>query len=382
MNKKPTILAVDDTPENLDVLVRLLSPNYNVKVATNGARALQLACGSELPDLILLDIMMPEMDGFEVCRRLKEDQRIREVPVIFISALDEADDKVKAFAAGGVDYVTKPFQPAEVDARVSTHLELCRMRKELQDQNAHLDELVRQKSRELAEAHDRLAIVNDTKNEFLNLISHELRTPANGILGIADIVFDSCAGNKDAEELLPLYNQSRERMLSTLDDALLLARIHVSNEDFHPLPVSLGMLLAGACEGVKTFAADAGVSLLPPAVTDVHVAGDNKLFRMALTSLLKTSVALTGRGEAVRICLAAENDTVEICLTGKGNELEPQMLAGFLDVFSSVRACTPAESLGLKPAVAARIISLYGGKVAIQNTGEPGLELKIQFKKF
>ena len=129
----PNVIVVDDTPANLQLLTGMLKERgYKVRPVPSGKLALQ-AAKNDPPDLILLDIMMPEMDGYEVCERLKADEKLREIPVIFISALNETMDKVKAFGVGGVDYVTKPFQFEEVDARVSTHLKLQRQRRELKE---------------------------------------------------------------------------------------------------------------------------------------------------------------------------------------------------------------------------------------------------------
>jgi PleD family two-component response regulator len=132
------ILIVDDTLVNLQLLANILSQaNYEVHTASNGAGAL-VAAGLNRPDLILLDIMMPEMDGYEVCARLKADPQMQDIPVIFISALSEPLDKVKAFSVGGIDYITKPFQLAEVLARVRTHLALRELQVRLQAANAQL----------------------------------------------------------------------------------------------------------------------------------------------------------------------------------------------------------------------------------------------------
>lgn len=139
-NTPPSIMVVDDTPENLRVLKQILAAEqYEVRPLSNGEMALR-AARAEAPDLILLDIMMPGMDGYEVCARLKGDPVTREAPVIFISALHDADDKVRAFSAGGVDYVSKPFQVEEVLARVSTHLRLSAMQRALRQQNERLQE--------------------------------------------------------------------------------------------------------------------------------------------------------------------------------------------------------------------------------------------------
>ncbi len=147
------ILIVDDTPANLRALTLMLEEQgYQPRPVSSGKLALQ-AAQSDPPDLILLDIMMPEMDGFELCRLLKQNQRLRNIPIIFLSALNETADKVKAFAAGGVDYITKPFQSAEVRARVATHLQLRQLQIELERHNHHLQDLVREQIKEIFEAH-------------------------------------------------------------------------------------------------------------------------------------------------------------------------------------------------------------------------------------
>jgi CheY-like chemotaxis protein len=134
------ILVVDDTPDSLRLLVGILTgKGYKVRPAPSGTYALT-TIQKERPDLILLDIMMPKMDGFEVCRRLKADEHTQNIPVIFISALDKVFDKVTAFAAGGVDYITKPFEIEEVLARVSTHLTICNLQRSLQEKNEELQE--------------------------------------------------------------------------------------------------------------------------------------------------------------------------------------------------------------------------------------------------
>ena len=132
MGGKSTVLIVDDSPDNLMLLNGLLRDDYSVKATNNGSTALQIAAEAPQPDLILLDILMPEMDGFEVCRNLKNNATTQNIPVVFISALSDTFDIVKAFEVGGVDFITKPFQPLEVKSRVKTHLEVYTARQELQ----------------------------------------------------------------------------------------------------------------------------------------------------------------------------------------------------------------------------------------------------------
>jgi len=155
--RKPKVLIVDDTPENIQVLMGTLKDQYAIVAATNGEKALKMAAAEDKPDIILLDIMMPGMDGFEVCRRLKSEAPSRDIPIIFLSALDDTVNKVKGFSIGAVDYISKPFQPEEVHVRVNTHLTLNRLKqtlaeknRELQAYNEKLEDRVKERTAELA----------------------------------------------------------------------------------------------------------------------------------------------------------------------------------------------------------------------------------------
>src|ERR1700741_4020450 len=123
-DEKKTVLLVDDTPANIQIANSILKDTYKIRIATNGAKALELANITPLPDLILLDVMMPEMDGYEVCTRLKTAVETRDIPVIFLTGQTEIKDETKGFEVGAVDYIHKPFSPAVVAARGQTHLAL------------------------------------------------------------------------------------------------------------------------------------------------------------------------------------------------------------------------------------------------------------------
>ncbi len=159
----PAILMVDDTPANLELLSGMLKGRgYKVRAAVSGKLALQ-AARNDPPELILLDINMPEMNGYEVCAELKSDERLKDIPVIFLSALTETMDKVKAFGIGGVDYITKPFQFEEVEARVETHLELRRQKNRLQENYNELRELKK------------------LRDSLVEMLIHDLRPPLKSI---------------------------------------------------------------------------------------------------------------------------------------------------------------------------------------------------------
>ncbi len=190
---KGNILLVDDTLDNLRVLSNLLTEQgYYVRPVPDGRQALS-AAARKPPDLILLDIMMPGMDGYEVCRRLKADERTREIPVIFISAIDETLDKVKAFSLGGVDYVTKPFQEAEVLARVNTHLTMRRLFQE------HME----------IERHRSLA-------QMVAGVAHELNTP----LGVINTAVNLIENRVKSDEIAALFAQDSrlQAILASTED--------------------------------------------------------------------------------------------------------------------------------------------------------------------
>jgi putative two-component system response regulator len=151
---REVVLVVDDTPQNLSLMSNLLRDEYRVLVANHGERAIAIAQGDSPPQLILLDVMMPEIDGFTVCRRLKADPATRDIPVIFLTARSEVEDEQQGFDAGGVDYITKPISPPIVLARVRTHLQLKRARDILSDQNTWLEGEVRRRMRELQTVQD------------------------------------------------------------------------------------------------------------------------------------------------------------------------------------------------------------------------------------
>ena len=212
------ILIVDDTPENLTVLRQMLrSQGYRVRPALSGEIALK-AVQADPPDLILLDILMPEMDGYEVCRKLKADEKVRHIPIIFISALDELEDKVEAFSEGGVDYITKPFQTEEVLARVNTHLTLHNSKKSLEKKNIEL----RKALDEVKQLRGFLPICTDCKNirddqGYWESIEIYISNHSDAIC--TDSLCPDCvarAGEKYAKVNLP--DETRKEYAKTLED--------------------------------------------------------------------------------------------------------------------------------------------------------------------
>jgi putative two-component system response regulator len=185
-NAKQVVLIVDDTPDNITLLSALLKDIYKIKIATNGVKALQIASTMPGPDLILLDVMMPEMDGYETCRRLKANPQTAEIPVIFLTAKSQVSDEEMGLKLGAVDYISKPVSPPIVLARVATQLHLVRARNLLQDQNKHLESLVQDRTRKLAKMQDAIIMAMASLAETRdNETGNHIRRTQNYVAALA-----------------------------------------------------------------------------------------------------------------------------------------------------------------------------------------------------
>jgi DNA-binding response OmpR family regulator len=374
------VIIVDDTPGNLELLEEILTEGgYQVRAYSRGALALAAAADSP-PSLIMLDITMPEMSGYQVCERLKTDARLSSIPVIFISALSDPLDKVKAFESGAVDYVAKPFHGAEVLARVATHLKLRHLQLELEQNNARLEDLVTVRTHELAEAKGRLAILDKAKSDFLMLISHELRTPLTGLFGVTDLVFMECETIPAVARFRAPYEESRQRLLKMLEDALLLSQIEVEGKDYAPQAISLNFVLTDAIARATEFAKAHGVRLGDTPTFASMVLGKEEFLARALRSLIETAVIFCPSGETVRFSgqVTPTETCLEIATTGR--QIQPKALARFFDVFSVSDPVGPGGDLGLGPPMAERILALFGGTVTAENVEPPGFRLRIRLK--
>jgi len=222
MDKKPLILIVDDTLKNIQVLGSiLLEQGYNIHVALSGKQALQ-AASEEKPDMILLDVIMPEMDGFETCRRLKANDIIKNIPVIFLTAKTAEEDMLKGFEVGGVDYVTKPFSPVVLLARVNTHINLKFAYEKLEKQKIALEE-----SAILRENVDRI-------------IQHDLKSPINGIITLSDLLAEEADLTPDYQKkVLRSIRSSGYQMLDMINSSLDIYKMETGVYQYKPTSVDI-----------------------------------------------------------------------------------------------------------------------------------------------
>jgi two-component system sensor histidine kinase/response regulator len=378
-NGKNNIMAVDDQPANLRLLEELLARRgHVVRSFPRGRLALEAATRTP-PDLVLLDIDMPEMSGFKVCELLKSDERLATIPVIFLSALNDTSDKVHAFQCGGVDYVTKPFQVDEVQARVETHLKIHSLQKELQLHANHLEGLVASRTNELRESQARLRVLDRAKSDFLRLIHHELRSPLNGILGVGELVLDELGLSDGAAELREMFDLSRQRMLTILDDALLLTEIEVTSRTFSSEVADLLPTLRSAIEGAEVFAQSRGVRIEFEPGQSCSVIAQRGLLQKAIRALLETAVKFSKAGQEVRLTCETAPSGAQVLIRSCGR-IPESALPNFFEVFSIGDAITPGGDLGLGPPVSHRILSLFGGSITVENLELREIQLTVSLK--
>lgn len=284
------IFIVDDLPANIQLLSDFLKESgFRVLVAKDGESAIK-KLEKISPDLILLDVMMPGIDGWETCRRLKLSPITRDIPVIFMTVLSETEDKVKGFAVGGVDYITKPIQREEVLARINVQLRLRSLTQQLE------------KSKQAAEA------ANRAKSEFLANMSHELRTPLNAILGIAQVLQGSKTMTEEEIDQIRIVSQSGSHLLTLLNDILDLSKIEAGKMELYPTDFVFSSFLQEVVEICQLWAKQKGISFVyqPTSPLPYAICADNKRLRQVLINLLGNAIKFTNQG-SVTFKVGVEN---------------------------------------------------------------------------
>lgn len=366
--QKENLLIIDDTLESLQLLANTLSEQgYKVRGAAKAQMAIRTARLSP-PDLILLDIKMPEMDGYEVCERLKLTKETCDIPIIFISALDEVMDKVRAFSVGGVDYITKPFQIEEVLARIEHQLTIKRLSKELKEKNEQLQKEIQERRNAEAQAD----AANQAKSEFLANISHELRTPLNAILGFAQVLNREPQISNEQREYLEIINRNGEHLLELINDILDLSKIEAGLASLNERSFDLYRLLDNLEELFQIQAEQKDLEIVFVVEADVpqYIRTDDQKLRGCLLNLISNAIKFTSYG---RIILTVKKKVVatpylqfSVSDTGPGiaSEEIDSLFKAFVQTSAGIKA---AEGTGLGLTISQKFAQLLGGEIIVES---------------
>ena len=350
------ILVVDDTIENLQLLSAMLSAHgYEVRPVTSGSQALQ-AARRYPPEVVLLDIKMPEMDGYEVCRHLKESEELKEIPVIFLTALGSTADKVKAFEVGGADYVTKPFQIDEVLARVKVQMALRESRLQLLD------------------SFERLRTLERLRDELVQMVVHDMRTPLAALMALLELVQTYASGKlgKEAAEDLRYAVQAAASVNRMADDVLDVSRLEEGK-----LPVERTRNdVVWMCREVSTrlSALDRRRTIVVEAANEIEVPCDRDLVRRVLENLVSNAIRHTPARGQIRIHVARDEAWVRVSVHDEGDGVPPEARSRIFEKFGTaeVRSDRIYHSVGLGLTFCRLAVEAHGGRIGVDSAEPTG----------
>lgn len=388
MKKDATILAVDDNPRNLQLLSSLLMANgYKVVVANSGENALKYL-ELKLPDLVLLDIMMPGISGFEVLEMMKANPSMAEIPVIFLTAKTELDDIVQGFEEGAVDYITKPFRSEELLARVATHIELKMMRSLLAEKNTRLQTLNQELMLSQETIHnnnERLAALNAEKDKFFSIISHDLRNPFNGCLMAAEILatrFQDLSQIEVTSFVDALYS-SATNIKKLLDNLLKWAQIQMGTLESNIQPLFVNKHVLEAMTMQQVAADEKNITLRFNPSETLKAMADADMLDMILRNLVSNAIKFTPVNGSVEISISDTASGVEISVKDSGIGMSKELLARLFRISEKVsRPGTKGEqSTGIGLILSNDLALRMGGSLRVSSTVNKGSSFVLALQK-
>ncbi|MEO5374430.1 MAG: response regulator [Alphaproteobacteria bacterium] len=371
------ILLVDDAFINIQVLIDILSSDHELAIATDGHNALR-AVAAQRPDLVLLDIEMPELDGYEVCARLKADPDTADIPIIFLTARDEERDEAKGLALGAIDYITKPFNPVVVGSRVRNQLMLARQREDLERLTRELTlarDTAVEARREAETAREVAENANRAKSEFLANISHEIRTPMNAVIGLTDLALQADLTPKTRDYLNKISNSSHS-LLRIINDVLDFSKIEAGKVEIEARNFLLREVFEHLSDLIRAKIAEKRVEVIMGIADECRyeLIGDAFRLEQILLNLMSNALKFTEEGEIdvqVRtIHEAAEQVTLEFSVRDTGIGMTEEQAARLFTAFTQADSSTTRKygGTGLGLSISKRLVEMMGGRIWVEST--------------
>jgi len=368
-DRKYRILVVDDEPNNLQLMMQILNAQYHMAFAPNGPKALEIVKTLKT-DLILLDIMMPGMDGYEVCEKLRSDEKTGNIPVIFVTAKDEAEDEARGLEMGAIDYITKPVSPAIVKARVKNQLELKAAREKIEKQKQALEK----QNMELVEA-------AKLREDVERISRHDLKTPLNAIIGLPRIMLMDRNLPEKYREFMKMIEESGRTMLNMINLSLDLFKMERGIYRFRPVPVNIGGIIIKILGELKETESGRGLD------TELRVAGkswdgtgsfsvqgEELLCYSMLSNLIRNAFEASPKGERICIDLERKGNFAMIRIHNKG-----AVPAEIRDRFFCKYVTSGKKSGTGLGAYSARLIArTQGGAIEMETAEEKGTTVTVR----
>lgn len=362
-DSKQTILVVDDERVNVNLLNEILSDEYRIKVALNGKQAIDRTESSPKPDLILLDIKMPELDGYEVCRKLNQNPETAEIPIIFITMLSNTEDEKKGLEIGAVDYITKPFNAAIIKARIKTQLRLKRYIEELANKN---NELVR---------------LNDSKNRFFKIIAHDLRSPIGAIHSLNEMLYKkhNDYDNEQINEILKLLCESSKRTFGLLENLLEWSKAESGQLTVQLETIDLNKVIYEVIELMSTLFKEKAVKLLFDINENCSVISDKNIINTVLRNLLSNALKFSHPQQEVRISLFQENGHAIIKIIDQGIGMEQNKIEDLfnLNKVESSYGTKNEKGSGLGLVLCKQLLEKVSAEIRITSELDKGSEFQV-----
>ena len=378
-NKNCKILVVDDVSQNIQVIGNILyENNYQVSFALSGPEALTLL-NHENYDLILLDILMPGMDGYEVCKIVKANQKISHIPIIFLTAKSDTDSILKGFELGAVDYLSKPFNTKELLARVKTQIELKKQREQLENINELLEEKVKIRTTELQKANEQLQKLEQAKGKFLNLISHELRTPLNVINGFIEILYPSLKETEHEQTIKTLMSVT-DKLISLSETALLITELQLGEYLIEFTDVDIAEISLKVATTYDAAMKEKDIQLIANFDENARIIhGDDELIRNSVNKILQNAIKFTPKYGLIQIQSTKNDLFVELIVTNSGDGFSEETLEKLFEIFAIDKMTNFSDGFGLGLASVKLAMEVQSGRIEVKNHTEGGASVTLMF---